>query len=120
MPKPPIHTIVIEARTDIRLLASILSFYTGQDIYLPTRASLLARIIEDYHILLVQNQLITPENNTQTAHAYLGKHFGKLPRKSVAKLFAQIEVEKTISQEDKKYTVDTKEGLLDKLAKEGE
>ncbi len=56
MPRRGKHSIVISARTDIRILAGVLTYYQQSTVKTPTsRSQLIRYIIEDFHEILLLN-----------------------------------------------------------------
>lgn len=61
---------VIEARTDIRILASIARFYSLLGHIPSTRSALVRRMINDFYAILLDNGLVEPFETTTEALAY--------------------------------------------------
>ena len=64
-------TAVLSTRADIRSIAAIAAFYEAKDNKAHSRSHLLTMLIEDYHDLLIKNNLTTRIESTSEAMVVL-------------------------------------------------
>ena len=109
-------TIPIESRIDVRILATLLKYYTKQNILIDSKSRLVSHALEDFITHLVESNLIVPSTSVEQSLLCIDRAgFGAGRRKPSRSIFKHITNEVVGKDESAVVPADLLDEVLDKM-----